>query len=196
MGLYSSMNSIFFGASFLSNTHIQAKKKFRNKYEQKTANIVEIDPKNPDDKEALHEVSKKWDKQYISFAWNIYNDAVEDFDYPDVKAEHFLALTTQKNNFDKLNPDKVLGLALVSERAYDDFEINWLQVEPNNNSVDFHKNRQYKQVGRAMMNYICKTYSDKPIVVNPANTAVEFYKKYGFTYEDDIYRGILCYRVS
>ncbi|MCM1264599.1 MAG: GNAT family N-acetyltransferase [Candidatus Gastranaerophilales bacterium] len=172
------MYPINFTANFIKNTSIQQCKP-NNTTENKQAALVELDINDDNDTECLFDTAREWETRGISYAFNIYSDAVKGCNYDIVDKEHYIALTTQKDDYEHLNPDKILGLVLFSELNQDTNEISWLQVDPDNNSKN-HCDRHYKKVGSSMINYIKETYNDKPISVQAVQDAVPFYKKCGF----------------
>ena len=172
------MTPINFTARFLADTSV-SRIVTRDKTVPEQAAIVELDRNDKNDMEALYELSDIWNKRGTSYAYSIYCDAIKGYDYDDVVKEHYIALTTQKDNFDTLDSNKVLGLTLFSETNTPDNEINWLQVDPeNNNSSKIDRN--YKMVGSAIINYIKSAYPEKPVYVQSVENALDFYKKNGF----------------
>ena len=97
--------------------------------------------------------------------------------YPDVAQEHYLALTTQNSNFEAVEPNKILGLALYFEKKAPANEIAWLQSNPSTN----HESgiRTYKKIGTTLVNYM-KGLFKKPLYVQSADNAIPFYQKQGF----------------
>ncbi len=171
------MYPINFTANFIKNTTIQqCNKKSQN---DKEVALVELDINDNNDTECLYNVAKDWDTKGFSYAFNIYSDAIKGCQYENVDKEHYIAITKQSDNFDMLEPEKVLGLTLVSELNNNTNEISWFQVDPKNNTKT-HCDRTYEKVGSAMMNYVKETYNQKPIYVQAVQDAVPFYEKCGF----------------
>lgn len=177
------MNTVNFTANLLKRTQIQ-KRIDGEKFSPVDACIVELDKNDPDDVKSLHDTSFLWNDEGAKYATNVYHEAVKGYEYDDVDYEHYFALTTQKDNFEKLNPDEVLGLMLFSNSRYDTDEITWFQVRPNTNTgQSWH--REYKGVGKAMVDLIKQVNYFKPVHVTSSPEAVEFYKKQGFVTRDD-----------
>ena len=108
------MTPINFKASFLKTVYIPQKVSDLN-YKNQEVSIVELDPKNQKDVMALAETACKWESIAPGFSSEIYNEVLKPKMYPDIVAEHYLALTTQNKDYKNLDANKVLGLALFSE---------------------------------------------------------------------------------
>lgn len=171
------MTPINFKASFLKTVYIPQKVSDLN-YKNQEVSIVELDPKNQKDVMALAETVCKWESIAPGFSSEIYNEALKPKMYPDIVAEHYLALTTQNKDYKNLDANKVLGLALFSETMDSENQLNWLQVNPTTNKKNSTE-RKFKNIGTELVNYM-KQITDKPIYVQSADDAVPFYKKNGF----------------
>lgn len=185
------MNPICFTANFKSNATIQARS--GNNFYNKRASIVELDKNSVEDLSSLYKLSLLWDKESKNNVSYIFSDFIDDKSESNgVKDTHCVVLTLQKDNFEKLKPEKILGVSLFSEQDYDN-ELNWLQVEPKNNKTDNSSGRKYKNIGSALCKYFKYTYTDKPIYVRSANTATDFYISNGFKPYDVNYPQYLYY---
>lgn len=161
----------------------------------KQAYIVELDKNDDKDLKSLHNVSLLWSKEKANFVPYLFSDFIKDNEFkPDVNADHCLMLTLQGDNFENIEPEKVLGVSLFSEEDIEN-ELNWLQVQPKNTARFQPVNREYKNVGTAIVNYIQNVYEGKPIFVNSSNTAIDFYKKLGFESYDENHPCSLHYSV-
>lgn len=185
------MNPISFTACLKSNTTIQSRQ--GNNFSPKQAYIVELDKNDEQDLTSLHNISLLWSKENSNFVPYLFSDFIKDVEFkPDVNKDHCFVLTLQEDDFEKIDPQKVLGTALFSEEDIEN-ELNWLQVQPKNNSVFQPVNRKYKDVGTAIVSYIQDKYAGKPIFVNSSNTAIDFYKKLGFkSYDKDCPCSLHC----
>ncbi len=179
------MVSVSFNGSFKSDIYIKSKQK--DDFADKKAKIVELDKNNENDLESLHNVSLLWNKECPNFVPYLFSDFIKDDEFkPDVNQDHCLILTLQDNNFENIDPQKILGVSLFSEEDNEN-ELNWLQVQPQNNSVYSPANRTYKGVGQAIVSYIKNQYTGKQIFVNSSDAAINFYKKLGFETYDEKY---------
>lgn len=176
------MQPINFTANFIKNTQIKQCRTC-DTFIDKEAAIVELDINDKNDIKSLYETASDWDSKGFTYTFEIFCDATKGYEYDDVKKEHYIALTTQKDNFENLEPDKIIGLSLFSETKKPENEINWLQVDPESNTERKYE-REYKGGGRAIVNYIQETYTDKPIYVQSAKDAINFYRKCGFYPKD------------
>ncbi len=171
------MTPINFKANFLKTTYIP-KQVSDTICEPQEVSIVELNPKDKKDVRTLAETSCKWENVASGFSSEIYNEALKPKMYPDIAAEHYLALTTQNKDYKNLDTSKILGLVLFSETYDTENQLNWLQVNPTTNKKNSSK-RTFKNVGTELVNYI-KSITDKPIYVQSADDAIPFYKKNGF----------------
>lgn len=185
------MNSICFTANFKTNATIQTRSGYN--FSNQRASIVELDRNSAQDLSSLYKLSLLWDKESKNNVSYIFSDFINDINESNgVKDTHCVVLTLQKDNFEKLKHDKILGVALFSEQDYDN-EINWLQVEPKNNKTDNPSGRKYKNIGSTLCQYFKCTYTDKPIYVRSANDATNFYISNGFKPYDVNYPQYLYY---
>ncbi|MCD8377552.1 MAG: hypothetical protein LUB59_02050 [Candidatus Gastranaerophilales bacterium] len=172
------MTPINFTANYLKTVYIP-KKAANDSYKHTEASIVELDIKDKNDVESLAKTAFIWEKTVSSYAFDIYNEALKEKIHPDVVAEHYYALTAQNSDYAHLKPEKILGLAMLSEKSEPKNELNWLQVNPKTNKIN-SSDRKYKYVGYNLVEYI-KSISDKPIILDADYNAIDFYTKLGFS---------------
>jgi len=172
------MTSISFTARYLAGATV-SRVKADEKLKPVDVAIVELDKNDNSDMDALCEVAKSWNNRGKSYAYEVLCDATKGYEYDDVNREHYIALTSQKNDFEHLDADKVLGLTLFAETKKPENEICWLSVDPANNTKN-KSGRKYKNIGSAIMNYLKTDYPEKPIYVQAISDAIPFYKKNGF----------------
>lgn len=182
------MTPISFKANFIRDTYIKQVVTPDTSKDKKVA-LVELDINHKNDISALKAVARDWDSRAFGYAGCIYDDAIKTLKYPDTK-EHYYALTTQKEDYKNLDPKKILGLTLFSDKKFSKNELNWLQVEPDCSYSHSGKYRTYKNVGKALVNFV-KEISDKTISVYPARNATPFYRKLGFEKETSKYPTLL-----
>ena len=129
---------------------------------------------------ALEKTSLDWVIQGDGkIAYTIYNNAVGQYSYDKCVKEHYFAATTQDSNYKNLDYKKILGVSMFSETNEPVNEINLFEVKPNT-SKSHSKNREYKKIGTALLNYIQNTYNQKPIYVISRDEAIDFYLKNNF----------------
>ena len=88
------------------------------------------------------------------------------------------ALTTQSDNFEKLDSSKILGastLKLVNEKEN---HIRFLQVSPK--CYFENKQRGYKSIGKAFIDFFKSQSKNKSLLVQAYFSAANFYEKMGF----------------
>ena len=122
----------------------------------------------------------------LNCAWNncqtLVNDTAKIFNslYAKTKSsedEHFYVITTQKENYDKLNQDNILGI-LQTKNKNGKIEIENLQVSPSTNYFAIVRN--FKQVGRSLVTAVINLNRDKSIELLSEFSALPFYEKMGF----------------
>lgn len=169
-------NNVSFGAKLVSKQSI--KKVAENSYKAKDelVSFVKINPKSSYDIKALREVAEKSKK--CSFAEDIYNDTLDYF-RKDSTSGNVFALTTQKDNFSKLESDKILGLVEVLPDGCkkDSVFIDYILKIPTNVKT---ATEEFGKVGTGMLNGLKEFYKDKKISLFSLESAVEFYLKNGF----------------
>lgn len=130
---YSSTN---FRGNHLLKTNVM--RKFATEYLPKEANIVEVSFTNPEDSQALQELPKLWENaEFISIITSPSSA-------PNRK---IYAITTQTEEFGKINPSEILGVA--------DFYLNgknatlrFLQADSN---IIKQEERNIKGIGKNLM---------------------------------------------
>lgn len=170
--------SINFTARLMDSTTIPQRIGWR-KHCDMPVSIVEIDRHNFEDMHALGTTSTTWTEKGAQFLGTMYENALHGYTYKDVMKDHFLALTTQTSDFEKLEPNKILGVMQFAETRNPENEILFLEVNPETCRT-FNFIRQYKKVGTRIIDYVKSKYSEKDIYVRSARNAVKFYKKNGF----------------
>ncbi len=102
------------------------------------AHLVELDLLSPTDLKTIQNIKEKWSgAEFVQMICSPYYS-------PDRK---LYALTKQKEGFENLNPNDVLGAAdinLKGKRA----NLKFLQADPN---IINEKSRSIKDIGRSMM---------------------------------------------
>lgn len=173
---YSQIN---FNAKFLNNVTIQKLNPKTNNYIPTTASFVEFEPKNKEDFEAVQNAVKNWNGQVFATsigtnAENIIKGTISN------KINRIFMLTAQKDNFEKLDKEKVLGLANMEQLPNKPNELKYLQVRPD---LKFgEKNRQYIHVGEGILKSIQDIYQDGQLLAS--YSAANFYARMGLKLKD------------
>lgn len=170
----------------LSNTNFQAtyegdyKVKVADKngnFRNKTVTAVKLDPNSFADGMALDEVENSW----------LYKDCLvecinSDFDdlFRHGSRHNYYAITTQKDSFNKLNPDYIIGLIEYTHDMHKKYDyINYVQVKPQ--LMAKNNARKIKNIGTALLEIIKNQKTGfKNIYLNALQDASEFYQKNGF----------------
>ena len=90
-----------------------------------------------------------------------------------------MALTEQTDNFEKLQPEKILAESSVSAFPFSkSINIDDFQVHPKHNY--FAQDRQFKKVGEALLNAIKRIFDGKEIILHAVPKSIDFYTKNEF----------------
>ena len=165
----SSINTTTFGATKVGHTPILLWDDEIDDYELYPANFVKLDRNNKSDFDALSKLEYMWKGtdfiSYITYAGKAMLD--NNLSYRNVD---IYALTTQKDNFEKLNENYITGVAQVIDEHNGKIHLGLLQARPLNTG--------FKRVGTGILNCL-KDMSDV-ITLSAANNTDGFYEKNGF----------------
>lgn len=152
-------------------------------------NFVELDPTSKTDRKTLKEINHNWAKEHSKLlknakltkddgylAHSIYNNFRNT--KKETKSKMFFALTTQKDNFEKLNHKEVLGLTEVEHKFPGEYEINYLQTKPN--CIRQVANKPFSKIGTSILKCIEEILPFKIIEVAPILEISEFYEYNGY----------------
>lgn len=163
------MDSISFKARYIDNAFVQVKR-------SKQAPLLKEVPilkASKNDKVALIETCKKWAKKNNLARILLNNiDGVFQTDNCDI----YIA-TLQEENFRKLVPERILGIAEVSKHN-EFWQINYMQANPKFEYKN--KKRKITDSGKAIVDYITNKANKRKTYVDALDAAVNFYKKCGF----------------
>ena len=179
MGFIINMNTLNFKANFINPVQIQ--KLDGNNYKPVEASFTELNLQDKKDIFSLKEASQDWGECYATDMYICSRDEV-----PDGNKKHIYALTTQKQNFEYLKPDNILGLVEFYEKPDKTNKIELLQVHPDNIAMQFGRPK-YKRVGFAIIDSLKNLFPNNPIKLHSVSTAKGFYKKLGFVPDKSSY---------
>ena len=173
------IDSVSFGAIPINKVVIKKWNKSANKFTDYSAYFVKIDAYNKSDLQAVYKTSQKWKTrkeakyiQQISTAsqWMKGNPI-------DV-----YALTIQREKFDKLQADSILGLAEMrkDEAGQGIHLLNFLQVRPNAMNVNQKHKVNYKYIGSGILASLKKIYNKIYLFAENDKNIENFYKRNGF----------------
>lgn len=179
---------ITFKANLISTTTVKRIIDNKQNLKDVEVNFVQLNPLSAEDVSALRETCSDWgDTAYFA---NRINTNFQNYRFDkNSNNMQFFAITEQSQNFDSLNPKKILGLAQTSKLKSDAIFLDELQVSPEHNHNA--SNALFKKIGTSIVNSINKLWGDKDIFVCPATLSSEiFYIKAGFRpfLEDGIMR--------
>ena len=172
------MDNINFTANLIKHT-VVPKISYDNTYKPSMISVIELNKNDTNDINALRQTSADWYYLNDRFSYAIYNEAVKDYEYGNVNKEYYYAITEQKDNFDKPDYKKILGLMLFSDTKDFENEINFLQVRPDL-THSRTANRAYKNIGENFIDLLKDKHNGKTIIVKSLPDAKEFYEKQGF----------------
>jgi hypothetical protein len=166
---------ISFGARYINS--IPVLKKDGIDYQKQNIAFVELDMLDKNDLTSLVKTSDRWgDESYLSVAKDSMEQGVEE------GKRHLYMATTQKDSFEKLDENKVLG-AVVFDEGKSQNHIELLQVEPNN-LAKTRKSATWTRGGSSIVKNLQTMFSNKPMTVFSASDAKGFYEKTGFVQEE------------
>lgn len=169
-------NQTNFGANFINKVNIKRLDSKTNMYKSCQASFVQFDPQNKNDLNAISKAVKTW--QGDNFAGTIVNNAIRIVNgMTSSKVNHIYLLTTQKDKFDKLNREEILGLAQMRSNKKDPDELWYLQVKPDTKYGA--EGRTFKSVGSGILNSLKAIYNKK-ITLFASYFAANFYETQGF----------------
>ncbi len=169
------INNTNFGAKFINNVRIQQFDSKTGDYKSKRASFVEFDPKNRRDLFAIRKATRGWDGDY--FGRHIAEQAGEIAkSYISPHINHIYLLTSQLDDFEKLDNNEILGLAQM-EINNNENNLHFLQVKPS--STFLRAGRGYKKVGAGIITSLKKLYRHNISLISTTK-AVNFYIAQGF----------------
>ena len=175
MNIVNNNTQINFRAKFKNPVQI-LKKDISDHYVPHNAAFVELEPDNANDIKALANINRYWAErdQYVC---NIYTTAIELRRNKDLNIfTRIFAVTEQNDNFEKLNDEKILGLAEVSTRKPKEYYISYIQVDPRN---VFSISPEFKRVGTRILDSV-KAFANKILLSPNSHDTAKFYEENGF----------------
>ena len=167
---------ISFKGQLVSNMNI---KRAGYDFPAKKASIVELNPLEYHDLRTLREINELWDGTLASC---ICKDAeCINIGQADFNPQKFFVLTTQRENFKRMNPDDILAEAevVLNQPSKGKIYLEYLQVDPDN--MFDSEAKLYEGLGTTFLNFLKKHYNGLEIHLNAVCSAVDFYLKNGFT---------------
>ena len=172
--------SPLFKAKYINYTEIR-KKDFYPNYLRKQASFIQIEPENDYDINALEDISNYWTAG--GFAKNIYYMACAIRNKSKFYKNHKVyALTSQKEDFEKPDSRKFLGIIGICQENENKTFIEYIQANPE---IIYSREPEFKGIGTAIMDSL-KNLCEK-IYCYPSQTksVIDFYLKNGFVKKPD-----------
>lgn len=174
-----SVNNLIFNAKIIKKPKVKRSDDISQKYVPDTVRFLKIDTTSPDEVRALSTAGRYWENS-SSFATDIAYDAYLNStcgEKADLRKEFFI-LTKQKDNFDKINCDDILGMAEITHKSKKKVILDYLQVNPE--YVYQLGAPKFINCGRAIIKSIQQRNRNRTIELRSTLTAVPFYEKMGF----------------
>lgn len=152
------------------------------KYEPEEVSMVEIDLQNSKDLEALHKLKEEWYDANLKYVFTPYNTlnytkwivdgAIDDSKKTNKSGRDskYFAVTTQEENFESLDPEKILSICNMTTFSEDYTELFLIQSK---SKLPSERNSVYKRCGSALSDGLKHYY--KQITVFPVEEAKPFY---------------------
>lgn len=169
---------ITFKAQYIKPVSIE-RKGLDSKFHPYQVALIEFNPKSEQDFLSLNVTNCNWGncKTLLHDIMKKFNFLHRGLRMP--QEERFFGITKQKEHFDKLEPDKILGVLQTRRNRQGKFEIENFQVSPNTNYDAIV--RDYKGVGKALLEHIKEHFvKEKEILLDAKKSAIPFYEKFGF----------------
>lgn len=168
---------INFNSRFLDYTNISKISENTRRYWPAKVSFTEIDVNNKNDLRALHDIKGNWESD--TYCSTIYNNAISKSSGNILYDKNrIFVLTSQKNCFEKMDSDKILGLAEVREDITKTHgHLCHLQVKPE--YYEF-KDPEFKGVGTSIINMLKQMYNKISLISLSTHHVKEFYRKNDF----------------
>ncbi len=164
---------ISFQAKYIAPS-VLLKKYNDGRYQNTKAALVELEPNCKSDLHALNQVSQQWAPANNDYISDIYEDYLL-LSKGTIRKPKFLALTTQQNNFQKLNPIKI---QCVIEMQRINKDTNYLYYIQRRNV--YPHTYKYIKVGETMINHLKSLSQTQNIKTFATKNTKPFYERNGF----------------
>ena len=175
---------ISFKANLIGETTVKQYNSKTSAYENRPAYFISYDKRSEADLNSAIATSRLW-KKGDKYAKNIVNNlcfAHKRKPYM-LCFNKFYALTLQKDNFEKVIPEKVLAMAETLNKNGTMY-IEFLQVNPKYTAGI--TNRKYKDCGQAIIESLKNVRRIKDIILASNLNSIKFYEKCNFACKDGL----------
>ena len=191
------IDNINFKANYIKPAMIQHLEK--GIYKPIEASFIKYDVKNSRDLKALGDIAQNWGK--LNYAKSIFRYAKIMREYGNVVGNSILdvyMLILPQDSYEKVEPQNILGCALVDRFTKEKLSLKYLQVNPRYTSnkrpvaekgfwgfvekrLFGKKHTEYKHIGKGILDSIKSYYSKVNVIeLAPDPSAYKFYEKNGF----------------
>ncbi len=170
--------NVYFGAKFIQTIPVKQYSYRAKTYSSVPVSFVELNPFDKQDLKTLEKIIYEFGDD--SYAGNIYFDAKHfNQDIPRLLMR-FFAITKQKDSFEKLKPEEILGLADITEKGGFKINLNYLQTHPQYLN-SYPRPKFYKGIGTAIIDCLKNMAQKINLRSTPSSATINFYKKNGFS---------------
>ena len=178
------MNSnINFKAKYIMNVDVK-RKDFLKKGYAESLSLLEFDKKSASDFQALIKLQEKWKPSFLE-------DILLHLTTIWRENSKIYLLTKQKQKFEKLIYQEILGVITANSSCDNQINIDFLQVSPEHLNNKYRRfdylscifTSKFRYCGTAMLNCLKELYPNKKLTLLPSGNCLEFYEKNGFIKE-------------
>ena len=178
--LYMDICGISFCAKPINDVIIQKYNKKTGLFDHLSVKFIKIEPDNKNDIRAIDKAAQKWtDAKYIrKIATASHWSGSLPID--------IYAVTTQKDKFNMLKPNRILGFAeMRKDKNFPKYDwLYHLQVKPEAINVNNpNPQKEYKHVGTSILNSLKKVYKNIFLYSEDSPNIEKFYRDNGFIEE-------------
>lgn len=167
-----------FGAQYVASAKVKKLNPEDSRFHDEEVSFVELDTDNPNDLQTLYDLSLDWPSEKLVYGARVnFMNKINGF-HSDPLLFKTYALTKQKDGFDELKSQEILGITQVHEYP-GNLWIDRLVVDTmQQNESPF---KEYKYVGTAILDTLKNLYSkDNAISLESMPNTTEFYEKNEF----------------
>lgn len=169
-------NQISFKANYISAATIQQRTP-QFTFTDKKVSFVQLDPESTLDRNSIFTLDHNWEHRK-TFANEIFEDMNDCTDFYNHAGKKFFALTTQKNHFEILESEKILGITEIINGMRDTLKLKYLQVHPQHKWTS--EAAAFKHIGSAILDSLKRHFPACDIILESVPDAKNFYRANGF----------------
>lgn len=172
-------NAVSFNAKFIKPVLVKKMNSETNRYHNVSVSVVEVLPQDLCDVYSISITAKSWENDL--FAGNIAYNLSQLFQSKTKDTDlRFFALTKQKENFDDLESDDILGLCEINQSRPNELQLNYIQTNPQ--FIYSLGLAAYKGIGTALIKFLhsMENIDIITLIARKTYAVSNFYKKNGF----------------